>query len=107
AETSTFHQLSDGNTGSGAGGGAPSTGTAGGHWASAAVAAKPRLIASITGEAFLRMTAGLPGSARRCPGDPPRSRSREICCWHRNVGAAPAQASRSIVLGLGTDAVGK
>jgi hypothetical protein len=32
---SVFHQLSGGKSGSGAGGGAPSTGTDTGHWASA------------------------------------------------------------------------
>src|SRR3569832_1701328 len=37
AEMSVFHQLSAGSTGSGAGGGAPATGTAGGHCAHASV----------------------------------------------------------------------
>src|SRR5215831_11188637 len=66
AEISVFHQLSDGNSGSGAGGGAPSTGTVGGHWARVAAATRPQLIASRMRTALLRMAAGLPGCARWC-----------------------------------------
>src|SRR5215467_12726915 len=90
---STFHQLSDGNSGSGAGGGAPSTGTVGGHCASAAVAAKPRLIASRTGAAFLRMTAGLPGSARRLPGVPAGGRSVKYAIGILTLGLVPRKAA--------------
>src|SRR5215831_16783924 len=87
---SAFHQLSAGKTGSGPGGGAPSTGTCGGHWANAA-SGRASASTTATDARSVRMAGPCPSPSGVAPAP------RALCRCHNIQASRPMQQWRVVL----------